>query len=76
MRRFTSLCIDKTTGAEMILYDCSYNAACMFLESENRDYKFGKFKDTERVSLHVTKLIFKKATFIYDEIRGVLMREN
>lgn len=76
MRRFTTLCIDKVTGAEMILYDCSFNAACMFLEGENADNHLGKYKGTEFVSIYVSKLVFENATFLYDEERGVLMRKN
>lgn len=76
MRRFTSLCIDKVTGAEMVLYDCSFNAACMFLEAENADGRFGKYKGTECASRYVTKIVFEEALFLYDEERGVLMRKE
>ena len=76
MRRFTTLCIDKVTGAEMILYDCSFNAACMFLEMENSDNRFGAYKGTECGSKYVCKLVFEKALFLYDEERGVLMRKE
>lgn len=60
----------------MILYECSYNAACVFLEQENKNNRFGEFKNTESVSLYVTKLIFENAVYIYDEERGVLMKEQ
>lgn len=76
MRKFTSICFDKATGAEMILYDCSYNAACMFLEGENRNNCFGEYKGTENSSLYVTKILYENATFLYDEERGVLMRRE
>ena len=76
MRKFTTLCIDKITGAEMILYDCSFNAACMFLERENTDNRFGAYKGTEGTSLYVSKIVFEKALFLYDEERGVLMRKK
>ena len=75
MRRFTTLCIDKVTGAEMLLYDCSFNAACMFLERENADGRFGKYKGTEFGTIYVTKIVFEEALFLYDEERGVLMRK-
>lgn len=74
MRRFTTTCIDSITKAEMILSECSFNQACMFLEIENRDNRFGKYKGTECGSKNVTKLVFEKALFLYDEERGYLMR--
>lgn len=76
MRRFTTVCIDKLTKAEMILYDCSFNAACMFLEMENISNRFGAYKGTEFVSLYVCKLIFENAVFLYDEERGLLLRQS
>ena len=76
MRRFTAMFIDTITGAEMIAYDCSFNAACMFLERENTDGKFGAYKGTESVSIPVSKIIFEKAVFLYDEERGCLMRKE
>lgn len=76
MRRFTTLCIDSITGAEMILYDCSFNSACAFLERENKDNRFGKYKGTWCLSSAVSKLVFEKAVFLYDEERGCLMRKE
>ena len=76
MMMFTTTCVDKVTGAEMILYDCSYNAACMFLERENKDNRFGKFKGTWDISSVLSKLVFEKAVFLYDEERGCLMRKE
>ena len=76
MRRFTTVCIDKETGAEMLLYDCSFNSACMFLEMENADNRFGEYKDIETISPNICKIIFEKAEFIYDELRGALMRRR
>lgn len=74
MRRFTALCRDSVTGHTMILSDCSFNAACMFLERENANNILGKYKGTECGSRNVTKLVFEKALFLYDEERGLLMR--
>lgn len=74
MRRFTSLCTDNITGCEMILYDCSFNQACAFLERENADNKLGKYKGCECASRVVTKIVFENATFLYDKERGLLMR--
>lgn len=74
MRRFTSVCIDNVTKMEMILFCCSFNEACMFLETENADERFGEYKGMEACSLHVSKFRFEKATFYYDEERGLLLR--
>ena len=76
MRRFTTTCIDNLTGAVMVLYDCSFNAACMFLERENKDNRFGSYKETECLSRYVSKIVFERATFLYDEERGCLMRKS
>lgn len=74
MKKFTSVCIDSITGAEMVLSDCSFNAACMYLEGLNADKKFGEYKGAECGSRDVTKLVFEKALFLYDEARGYLMK--
>lgn len=76
MIKFTASCIDNITKAEMVLSECSFNQACAFLEGENMDNHFGKYKGTEVGSSHVCKLVFEKATFLYDEERGYLMRQN
>ena len=74
MRKFTSLCRDTVTGHRMVLSDCSFNAACMYLEGLNADNKFGEYKYTECCSRDVTKLVFEKALFLYDEAQGYLMK--
>lgn len=74
MRIFTSLCKDTITGHRMVLSDCSYNAACMYLEGLNADNKLGAYKGTECGSRDVVKLVFENALFLYDEARGYLMR--
>ena len=76
MRIFTSVCIDNLTKMEMLLSECSFNEACMFLETENADDRFGKYKGMEVCTLHVHKLIFEKAVFLYDEERGLLLRQK
>lgn len=72
MKRFTALCKDKTTGYEMVLSECSFNQACSFLESKRSE--LGKYLGTFFVSINVSKLKFEKATFLYDEERGLLMK--
>jgi hypothetical protein len=74
MRKFTALCRDTVTGHRMVLSDCSFNAACMYLEGLNADNKLGEYKGTECGSRDVVKLVFENALFLYDEARGYLMR--
>lgn len=72
MRKFTVLCRDNITKMQMVLSDCSFNEACMFLEMENADGRFGAYKGTKHVGME--KLSFEKATFYYDEERGLLLQ--
>lgn len=74
MRKFTATCIDNITKMEMVLSECSYNNACMFLESENRDNRFGHFKSATNRTMYITEIRFEKACFLHDDIRGVLLR--
>lgn len=74
MRKFTALCKDSVTGCTMVLCECSFNAACMFLEGLNFDNKLGEYIGTECASRYVSKIVFENATFLYDEERGYLMR--
>ena len=76
MRRFSTVCIDNITNMEMILYQCSFNEACLFLEEENADGRFGEYKGMEAVTLHVDRFRFEKAVFLYDEERGLLLRQS
>lgn len=74
MRKFTTTCIDNITNLIMVLSDCSYNNACSFLESENANNKFGQFLTATNRTLYLTEIRYEKANFIYDEVRGVLLR--
>ena len=74
MRKFKASCIDNITKMEMVLSECSYNNACMFLESENRDNRFGHFKSATNRTMYITEIRFEKACFLHDDIRGVLLR--
>ena len=74
MMMFTTTCFDKVTGAEMILYDCSYNAACMFLERENKDNRFGKFKGTWDISSVLSRMVADySARIIRNKFRLLIM---
>ena len=73
MRRFTTLCIDNVTKMEMVLSECSFNEACMFLETENKDKRFGGFVGVKG-KLTMFEIIYEKANFLYDEDRGYLLR--
>lgn len=74
MRKFTATCIDNVTNMVMVLSDCSYNNACSFLECENANNKFGHFISATNRTLYLTEIKFENASFIYDEVRGVLLR--
>ena len=89
MRRFTTVCIDNISKLEIVLSECSYNNACMFLESENRDNRFGKFlyakgemnnkskkddKDEKNKVSYLTTIKYEKVCFLHDDIRGLLLR--
>lgn len=75
MRKPTTTLIDNQTKKEIIAMECSFNMACSFLESENKDNCFGNFNGTESVAINVCRLRFEKVSFLYDEIRGLLLRE-
>ena len=76
MRKPTTTLIDNQTKKEIILMGCSFNNACHFLENENKDSRFGKYKGTEFVAINANKIRFEKACFLHDEARGLLMREE
>ena len=76
MKKFTTVCIDKETNLEIIASDCSFNEACMFLETENSDERFGKFVSAKGMigkSYNFVEMKFEKAEFLYDETRGLLL---
>lgn len=71
MREFKTSCIDKVTGMEIMLSECSYNRACDWLARKG-------FTEYERfdpsgslITLEFTKPA--KRTFVYDEDRGYLL---
>ena len=76
MTKFSTLCIDKETGMEMIICCCTYNEACMFLESENADNRFGRLVGACSEGTRYTQIVFEEAQFVYDEDRGVLLRKE
>lgn len=72
--RNTSRCIDTVTKMEMVLSNCNYNHACMFLEKENTDKRFGHFKSATNRTMFLTEIRYEKANFIHDGVRGILLR--
>lgn len=73
MRVFLLSCVDKETGHDMVLSECSYNAACRWLMDKG-------FTDPTKTSItdggRYTTLTFtqpKERTFVYDELRGYLL---
>jgi hypothetical protein len=61
---------------EMVLCKSSYNEACAYLASIQRKCNFGNLKTCKVVSTGLTEIIFERATFIYDEERGYLLRKE
>lgn len=76
MKKFNTLCIDNTTKMEMVLSECSYNEACAYLGTIQGKYNFGNLKTCKVVSTGLTKIIFERAAFVYDEERGYLLRKE
>lgn len=73
MRVFACDVKDRESDLYIIANDCSFNMACSYLEEQNKDNRFGKFLKTECGTRDITKLVFEKRTFFYDESRGYLM---
>lgn len=73
MRVFTATVKDSNSDLYIIANECSFNVACDYLMQENKDNRFGKFLRTEVGTRDITKLVFEKRTFFYDESRGYLM---
>lgn len=74
MQVFTASCKDNKYGYEMVVSECSYNFACDYIERK-LEYKITKCsKDIMRglTEIKTTDNII----FIYDEVRGFLMRKE
>lgn len=71
MKRFTQSVKDSLTGMELILSECSFNEACMFLQNEMKSDKYIGCEAFEET----TKIMFKRRNFFYDEKRGYLLGE-
>ena len=84
MTEFTASCIDNITGKEMILSDCSYNAAYEWLREKlkkkglricgiGHNHETGITElytgDPNAISLNLGR------KFFYDETRGLLLGE-
>lgn len=74
MRKFTAICIDNITNMELVYSECGFNEVCMQLEKENADNKFGHFISATNRTMYLTEIKYEKVCFIYDEVRGVLLR--
>lgn len=72
MKIFTASNKDKRTGMELIAEECSFNAACSFLESKMKN---AEFLGCESIGLNTTKIKFSTRNFYYDEERGILLGE-
>ena len=73
MRKFTAICIDNVTKMQIMFSECGFNEVCMQLETMNTDGKFGEYKGMEYCSRNVSKFVFEKCSFYYDEERALLL---
>ena len=67
MKSFNTLCRDKVTGGQMVLSECSFNQAAMYLD--------GRVQVDEVITINnkCTKFMCKGGYFIFDESRGYLI---
>lgn len=77
MRKFVLLCIDNKTNMKMIYSECSYNMACMEIESEmTAQGKHFVSAKTDREK-GMTRIEFSdNNVFYYDEDRGLLLKDE
>lgn len=88
MRKFVTSCKDDKTGYEMILSECSYNEACMWLENELSKYGSEIYRTEKHTNglMYIWTGIYRldkfgkssciaKRMFFYDEERGYLLGE-
>ena len=68
MRIFKTLC--KENRGFMVLSECSYNEACMYLYRLLGNPLYTASKDG------VTEIVYMDRTFIYDENKGYLIEEE
>lgn len=71
MKKFNVCCVDIRRHMEMILEDASYNEACLYLDSYG--IKVNKIVTDSRRNKYV--FVTNKGIFLYDETRGVLVRD-
>ena len=74
MQIFTSICKDNKYGYEMVASECSYNFACDYIE-KTLEYKITKCSKEIMRGLTEIKTA-NDITFVYDEVRGFLMRKD
>ena len=72
MRRYTTVCIDNETNREIVLSDCSYNQACSYLN----EFGIPDAVKTDPRNRNITYIEINNKTFLYDEHRGLLLKER
>ena len=77
MRIFDTQCRDNKTGFIRVASECSYNMACDYLLSKfgmDTDMDIDKGADVNLTCITVDKEDGTHLEFVYDEIRGVLLK--
>ena len=62
--------IDNKTHLEIVASECSFNQACEYLECKMKNCLY---KGLEACGINITKIVFDRRTFLYDEERGLLL---
>lgn len=76
MRVFTASCIDKETGYDVRLSECSYNMACDWLMWKGYAEPLKVTTSSGGRFQTITFKVPENHTFVYDEERGFLLQAS
>ena len=60
---------------EPVTSNCTFSEACIFIEKNNTNNAFGHFLRAVGKN-KLTRIMYEKASFIYDEKRNLLLKCN
>lgn len=63
------------TKLEPVTSGCTFSEACIFIESNNTNNTYGHFLRAIGKN-KLTRIMYEKASFIYDEKRNLLLKCN